>query len=171
MATHEIPILGFSTLPDSSGNVFFQDIETLVATAAANLAMLGFAMPDPGAADEGLFGKLNIPQNYVGTPVLVIRGILNGTPANTLAFGLQQTGGIASSETVDVAFETEDLASNAVWTGFVDEDLYEETITITPGSDYVAGDEVFFKFFRDGSVDDATFEFVLTGLFLRYNDS
>lgn len=170
MATHDIPILGFATLPDSSGNVFFQALETALVTTAANLLNLGFVMPDPGAADEGLFGKFNIPQNFVASPRLVIRGVLNGTPANTLAFGLQQTGGIAPSETVDVAYETEDTANNAVWTGFVDEDLYEEIITITPASAYVAGDEVFYFFYRDGSVDDATFQFVLTGLFLRYND-
>lgn len=174
MATHTDPILGFATLPDTSGNVFFEELETAVATAAANLHMLGFTMPDPGAADEGLYGKFRIPDGYVGTPVLVITGILNGTISAglTLAFGLQQTGGIADNETADVAFETEDTASaDPQSSSHADEDMYEETITITPGSAYVAGDEVFFFFYRDGSVDDATFEFNLTGLYFRWNDA
>jgi len=170
MATHDIPILGFATLPDTTGNVFFEKLETAVATAAANLDMLGFTMPDPGAADEGLSGKFNIPQNYSGTPVLVIRGILNGTPDNTLGFGFNFTLGRADSETADIAYET-DLANNATWTGYADEEMYEETITITPSAAFAAGDEVFFFFYRDGSVDDATFEFNLTGLFFRYNDA
>ena len=174
MATHDVPILGFSTVPDTSGNVFFEPLETAVATAAANLSMLGFTMPDPGAADEGLYGGFNIPQNYVGTPVLVIRGILNGTISAglTLAFGFQQTGGIADNETADVAFETEDTASaDPQSSSHADEDMYEETIAITPGSAYSPGDEVFFFFYRDGSADDATFEFNLTRLLLRYSDA
>ena len=169
MATHDLPILGASTLPDTSGAVFFEPIEIAVATTAANLNMLAITMPDPGAADEGFSGAFTIPQNFVDTPVLVIRGILNGTPANTLGFGFNFTIGIADKETADIAYET-DLDNNATWTGYADEEMYTETITITPSAAFVAGDQVFYFFYRDGSVDDATFEFNLTGLFFRYND-
>ena len=170
MATHDIPILGPFTVPDSSGTCFLQPIEVGVATVAANLDMLAFTMNFPTGSDLGLFGKFNIPQNYSGTPVLVIRGVIEGA-ANTLAFGVECVGGVADKETVDAAFEAEDLASNATWTGYADEEMYLETITMTPAAAYVAGDEVFFHFFRDDSVDDTTFDFHLTGLFFRYNDA
>ncbi len=174
MATHDIPILGFATLPDTVGNMFFQELEIAVATAAANLHMLGFTMVDPGGTDQGLYGKFNIPQNYSGTPKIVIRGILDGTISAglTLGFGFQQTGGIADNETADVAFQAADTASaDPQSSSHADEDMYEETIDLTPTLAYAAGDEVFFFFYRDQTLDDATFDFHLTGLFFRYNDS
>lgn len=169
MATHDLPILGASTVPDTSGDVFFEPIEIAIATTAANLSMLGVTMQFPTGSDIGLYGKFTIPQNYVGTPVLVIRGILDGN-SGTVAFGLQQTGGIADNETSDVVFESEDIASFDSST-YSDEDVFEETITITPGSAYVAGDEVHFFFYRDDSVDTTAIELSLTGLFFRYQDA
>lgn len=168
MATRTIPILTFATLPDTTGNAFFQELEVAIATTAANLHMLGFTMPDPGAADEGLYSSFPVPGEYVDTPKIVIRGILNGAPANTLAFGFQSTGGIAHSETADKAFGSQDGASNATWTGLVEEDLYEEVIDLT--DTFSANEEVFYFFYRDGDVDDATFEFNLTRLLFRFND-
>ena len=170
MATHDLPILGAMTVPDNSGTCYFQPLETAVATTAANLLNLVLTMEFPTGSDLGVYGKFNIPQNYVDTPLLVIRGVIEGT-ANTLAFGIECVGGVADSETVDAAFETEDLANNATWTGYADEEMYEETIAMTPAAAYVPGDEVFYHFFRDDSVDDTTFDFHVTGLFFRYNDA
>lgn len=171
MANHDLPIIG-SVRPDSSGKVFESLLEAQMSLGTATLGttpciVMGF----PTGADVGVYGKISIPQNYVGTPVLVIRGFIDGTPANTLGFGLQQTGGIADSEAGDIAYEAEDTASNGTWTGYADEDMYEETITITPTNAYAAGDEVFFFFYRDDSVDSQTIDFLLTGLFFRYSDT
>ena len=169
MATHEISILGAMTAPDSSGDVFFEPLEVAMTLGTAAFGtLLGLTMLAPTGSDIGFYGKFNIPQNYVGTPVLVIRGAL-GEAANTLAFGFQQIGR-DDSEAIDTALEAEDLANNATWTGYAAEDVYEETITITPAAAYVAGDEVFFFFFRDDSVDDQTGEFHLTDLAFRYSD-
>ena len=170
MATHEIPILGAMTAPDSSGDVFFEPLETAMTLATAAFGtLLGCTMLAPTGSDIGLYGKFNIPQNYSGTPVVVIRGAISEA-ANTLAFGFQQLGR-DDSEAIDIALEAEDLANNATWTGYAAEDIYEETIAITPAAAYVAGDEVFFFFFRDDNVDTQTGEFHLTGLFLRYADA
>ena len=169
MATHEIPILGANTAPDSSGLVYFQPAEVAMTLGTATFGSLQVCtMSAPAGADIGLNGKFTIPQNYVGTPVLVIRGVI-AEAANALAFGLQQVP-LADSETIDVAFEAEDVASNSTWTGYAAEDMYEETITITPSA-YAAGDEVFFFFYRDDSVDTQTGAFHLTGLFFRYADA
>ncbi|MEE9586114.1 MAG: hypothetical protein V3W09_04360 [Nitrososphaerales archaeon] len=170
MATHEIPILGAMTAPDSSGDIFFEPLETAMTLGTATFgSLLGLTMLAPTGSDIGIYGKFNIPQNYVGTPVLVIRGAI-AQAASVLAFGLQQIGR-DDSEAIDTAFEAEDTASNSDWTGYAAEDIYEETITITPAAAYVAGDEVFFFFYRDDSADTQTGEFHLTGLFLRYNDA
>jgi len=171
MATHDIPILGAMTAPDASGDVFFEPLETAMTLGTAVFGnLLCATMEFPTGADIGIYGKFNIPQNYSGTPVLVIRGVLGGTPASILAFGVQQLSR-ADSEAVDTVLEAQDLANNSTWTGYAIEDMYEETITLTPAAAYVAGDEVLFFFFRDDSVDTTTFDFHLTGLFFRYNDA
>ena len=128
-----------------------------------------YVMPFPVTGDIGGEFFFTIPENYNMSAALVIQGVLDGTPANTLAFGLQQLA-VADSESVDVAYEAEDLASNAVWTGFANEDMYTEIITMTPASAYEPGDTVFVKFFRDDSVDDTTFNFLLTDLLFQYDD-
>ena len=120
----------------------------------------------PTGVDIGVYGKFNIPQNFVDTPILVIRGVV-AEGANILAFGLQQVP-VADNETIDVAFEAEDINSETIT--HTAEDMYEQTITITPSA-YNSGEEVFFFFFRDDSVDTQTGEFHLTGLFFRYNDA
>ena len=159
------------TTPDASGDIFFQPLESAeTLTTGAFGTLLCCTMLAPTGADIGVYGKFNIPQNYSGTPVLVIRGML-GEAANTLAFGFNFIQR-AHSETMEIAFET-DLINNATWTGLAAEEMYEETITITPATAFVAGDEVFFFFYRDDSVDLQTTAtgFHLTGLFFRYSDA
>jgi hypothetical protein len=157
--------------PEDSGFVFPSslEVELTLGTAAFGTTPAWVMMAPAGGGDVGFYGKFTIPQDYVDTPVLVIRGILEGV-SNTIGFGLQQTGGIADNEAVDIAYEAEDLASVAA-SGWSAEDMFEETITITPSAAYVAGDEVFFFFYREDGADDQTTEFYLTGLFFRYNDA
>jgi len=158
------------TSPDASGDVFMEPAESAMTLGTATLGTtLVFTMLAPTGSDIGIYGMFTIPQNYVDTPVLVIRGVI-AQAASTLAFGFQQYSR-AHSEILDAAYETQDLASNATWTGLVAEDVYEETITITPAAAYVAGDVVPFFFYRDDSVDTQTGEFHLIDLFFRYNDA
>lgn len=127
-------------------------------------------MPYPTGSDLGIELNFVIPPNYASAPVLTIRGLLDGTPANVLAFSALQIGR-ADSEASDTAYEAEDTASNSTWTGYADEDVYVETITLTPASAYVAGDIVFLRFTRDDSVDTTTFDFLLLDLAFTYTAS
>lgn len=132
-------------------------------------------MAFPSGTDTGVGVAFQVPQVYVGSPVLVIRGVLDLTPGtNTLAFGAQQLSR-ADNEAVDTAYETEDVASytfNSGADGYADEDEYEETITLTPASAYVAGDTIYLFVYRDDSVDDfSAGNFLLTGLFFQYADA
>jgi len=127
-------------------------------------------LPFPTGADLGISGAFNIPQNYASTPVLVARMVIDGTPANVLGIGAQQLS-VDDSESVDVAYEAEDVASNSTWTGYADEDIVEMTITLTPAAAYVAGDTVLFRFYRDDSVDTQTINVLLMDLLLRYTET
>jgi len=131
---------------------------------------LAIVMPFPTGADLGFELAFPIPQGYVSTPTIVFRGIIDGTPASILAFGAQQLG-VDDSESIDQAYEAEDLHSNSTWTGYADEDMYEGTITLTPAAVYVAGDMVFLKFYRDDSVDTSTWNFLLVDLLFRYTEA
>lgn len=169
MATQEKHLLGASLGLDASGDIFpsILDVEmTLTNAKLQNCIVMEF----PTGSDIGFELSFVVPPDYVGSPVLVIRGVLNGTPASVLAFGAQQVS-VDDSETVDVAYETEDLASNSTWTGYAAEEMYEETITLTPASAYVAGDTVYLSFYRDDSVDTTTFDFLLTDLAFQYSDA
>ena len=170
MATHDIPILGAMTAPDSSGDVFFEPLEQALTLGTAVLdTLLGLTMLAPTGADIGVYGKFNIPQNYAGTPVLVIRGVI-AQAASKIAFGLAQVGH-ADSDDIDIVLEAADLGENDVWTGYAANDMFELTIALTPAASYTVGDEVLFFLFRDDSVDTQTGEFHLTGLFFRYSDT
>lgn len=168
MSTFQMSIIG-NFMPDASGDVYpsILDVELSLTNAKR---ILCYAMAYPTGSDVGGELIFTVPQNYAGSPVLVIRGILDGTPANVLAFGAQQLSR-DDSESADAAYETEDTASNSTWTGYADEDHYEETITLTPASAYEAGDEVHLSVYRDDSADTTTFNFLLTDLLFQYSDT
>ncbi len=167
MATLEKPIpLGN---PDTSGDIYPSTLDTELAMANAKLQPC-MVMEFPTGSDIGLETSVVVPQNYVGTSLLVIRGVIDGAPANVLAFGCLQLSR-DDSESADAAYEAEDLANNNAWGGYADEDFYEETITLTPAAAYVAGDTILINLFRDDSVDTTAWNFLLTSLALRYDDA
>lgn len=171
MATKRIPILGASTVPDSSGDCFPDAVVNQLSLASAPGNEMCFVMVDPnGGGDHGLYGKFSVPQDYSGSPVLVIRGILDGAPTTTaIAFGFQGKP-LADDEAYDAALATQDIAS-ASSVSQSDEDVYEETITLTNLGTLAAADDVDFFFFIDDSVHTFTGNFLLTGLFFQYADS
>lgn len=127
-------------------------------------------LPFPTGADLGFEVLFTVPSNYSSTPVLVFRGIIDGTPANTFGIGAQLLQ-VDVSETIDAAYEAEDTASNATWTGYADEEEYELAITLTPSAALVAGRTVYIKAYRDDSVDTQTIDFLLTNLLFRYTEA
>ena len=165
--TVEIPVLG-SDLQFEDG-VYPSKLSSELTLTNAK-AQMCIVMPYPTGADLGISFSFVIPQNYDSAPVLVLRGILNGTPANVMAFGVTQLGR-DDSEAVDTAYEAQDLASNSTWTGYANEDQYEETITLTPASAYQPGDVVYCRLYRDDSVDTTTFDFLLQHVAFQYTEA
>jgi len=170
MATHDMSILTANVVPDATGKTFFEPISVATALGTGTMKELVITMQAPAAvADTGFYGAFTVPSNYSGTPVLIIRGVL-GEAANTLGFGISSIQ-TAHSETIEVVMDTEDADSNATWTGLAAEEMYEETIALTPAAAYVAGDVIHFYFYREDGADDQTGEFWLTDLLFRYNDA
>lgn len=127
-------------------------------------------MPAPSGSDIGAETVFEVPATYVGTPKLVLRGIIDGTPANVFGIGAQLLERTLS-DSIDTAYEAEDTASNSTWTGYADEDEYELSITLTPASAFTALRQVYIRYYRDDSVDTQTINFLLTGLYFEFNDA
>ena len=169
MATHRLPLDILSG--NLSSGVFRTLVKTQLSLASAPGNEICVVMSDPaGGGDAGVYGSFSVPKNYVGSPVLVIRGILDGAPTNALPFGAQMKP-LANSEAYDAALGTEDTASNSTWTGYADEDVYEETITLSNVT-LAVDDDVDFFFYWDDSVGSPwSGNFLLTRLALQYSDS
>lgn len=129
-----------------------------------------YVYPAPTGSDIGMSGNFKIPSNYASTPVLVIRGIIDGTPANVLGWAATFLE-LNTSETVDAAYEAEDAASNSDWTGYADEEEFELTIALTPASAFTPGRTLYIRDYRDDSVDSQTINFLVTYKGFRYTES
>lgn len=153
--------------PDSG--VYFSKLNSELTLTNAKQQFC-WVLPAPTGSDLGGEVQFTVPQNYSSTPALVLTGFIDGTPANTLGIGAQLLQ-VATSSTVDAAYEAEDTASNATWTGYADEEFYSLSITLTPSSAFTPGNTVLIKFYRDDSVDTQTINFLMTDLLFSYTQS
>lgn len=160
-------ILGSSLMPDVGVYISRLDSELTLTNAKKQACLV---MPYPNGADIGFEVSFIVPENYASSPVIRIQGVIDGTPANTFGVGIQLLER-ALSDAVDTAYEAEDTANNATWTGYADEDEYYIDVTLTPSAAFTAGKEVYLKIYRDDSVDTTTWNFLLTHLMFRYTPS
>ena len=174
MATHRLSILGPTTQPDATGLTFMGNIFVEVATIHGSGLVNNMVMTmKDSAADTGFYGTFQVPQNYVGTPVIHVTGVLDGTIGTTIISFQIDYLPVADNETVDAGwgqqliFNTADLDSGTAYTT-------EDLLTLTSGamtSTLVVGDEVFYYFKRDVTADTFVGDFHLTGLYFQYSDA
>src|SRR5262245_59870958 len=105
------------------------------ATAPSVGTQTCWVMAD-GGADEGVYVRFSLPKNFVGSPTLVIKGILDGAPGagDDLGFGFRKRA-VANNEAADGTFDAEQTVQNtdigSTGTNHANEDLYEASITLT----------------------------------------
>jgi hypothetical protein len=165
--TVRFDILNTTTMFDDGVYPSILDEEMTLTNAKEQACIV---MAYPTGTDIGVHLAFEIPQNYSSAPAIILRGVIDGSPANTLGVAAQQLSR-ADSEAVDTAYETEDTASNGTWTGYADEDEYEISITLTPAAAYVAGDTVYLWVYRDDNVDTTTWNFLVTRVIFSYTES
>jgi hypothetical protein len=172
MATHQIPILG-GERPDAGVPLDLVANQITEATSPSVGDVLAYVFAD-GGADEGVWGRFTVPKNYVGTPVLVVKAILDGTPAAAAVLGIgMRKRAVANNEAADGTFDAEQTGSSTIGSngsGHADEDEVEQTITLT-GGDYAVDDTVYFYAFIDASVNDYTGNVLVTSIEFRYADA
>ena len=146
MATHRIPILGWGTVPDSSGNVFFEPYNIKSTNDVWDRLVCIF---NDTATRIGLAGGFTIPKNYVGSAKLIIVWTAIATSGDVeWDFDYRAVGG-DDIESLDQAGTQESVNLNDTTPSAVNERM-ECAITLT-ASNFAADDEVEFELFRDGT--------------------
>ena len=156
MATHQLPILGPSTLPDTSGNVYAEPA-AIVLQANDRYSQLVFVFVDT-ATRILLGGAFIVPQNYVGTPKVGLIWATTATSGNAdWEFDYKA---IADGESADPSSDDESVG--AVVAAPDTARLTKVTEIALTGGNFAAGDLVQFSIARDGSESDT----IAAGLFL-----
>lgn len=170
MATHRIPILGWATKPDASGDVFFEPATVKATNDFFQELVLVFN--DSGADDE-IFGRFTVPQNYVDTANLVIIWTSTATSGDVeWGFAYRAVGG-NDTESLDQSSAQESLLSgnNDTAPSATDERM-EYSIALTDGN-FAAGDTVQYIFSREGADAGDTMAAAarVFALYFEYNDA
>lgn len=127
-----------------------------------------------GGSDEGVYVRVSIPKNYVGSPKLVVKGVLDGAPgaSNTLGWGFRKRA-VANNEAADGTFDAEQTVSATIGSNgsaHSDEDLIEQSITLTAG-DYAVDDSVFGYLYIDASGTSYAGNVLLLSVEFEYADA
>lgn len=168
MATHRIPILGFATVPDSSGNVWPETLD--VAATNDVWKHLVFRFKDTSTR-VGLAGSFNVPKNYVGTAKLILVWSSTATSGNVVWDCDYRAITGNDAESFDQTSNQESVAGTDAAPGAAWRRL-ELAIDLTSGN-LAADDTVQFELFRDGAngSDTMAADAFLFGAFFQYADA
>jgi predicted carbohydrate-binding protein with CBM5 and CBM33 domain len=146
MATHEISLLGPQTVPDSTGNVYQQPYPILATNDVWGNLIFVFA--DAGTTNY-LYGVITIPQNYVGTAVIVFIWTATATSGNVLwGFDYRVVGG-DDTTSLDQATAVESVTVQDVAPTATDRRL-RVTVALT-SANLAAGSTLEFRISRNPS--------------------
>lgn len=169
MATVRIPILNFGSVPDASGDVFFQILSGVTsAPTSSTIDPIVLSFIESGNKD-GVRGSFEVPNNYVDTAQFVIIWSSNVT-TNSVQWDLSYLVRAGDdSESFDVAAESttdtvSDVAPSAAW------ERLEATIVVTD-VDFTKNDTVQFELFRDGATESIVGDVHVFALMFEYNDA
>jgi len=166
MATFRIPIMGFGTKPDTSGDVFFEP-ESVKYSNALNDVLLGVF--NDTATRIGLALKFKVPVNYVDNPKLIITWSSTATSGD-VEWDYDYTS-IAIGETLDPAAAQRSINQNDTAPG---SSLFmlEAELAMT-NTDLAAKDLCKGVLFRDGTDagDTMTASAIIETIEFEYTDA
>lgn len=175
MATHRISLLGPNTAPDSSGNIW-QDLYSRLATNDVwpfGVFNFGGTISNNTAPTTriGLYGTVEVPQNYVGTAAIIAVWTATITTGDVaLDFDYRAVGG-NDSESLDQAGTQESVSATDTAPGAANRRM--ETSLALTSANLAAGDTLEWGFFRDGTdaADTMAGTLILVDLLLSYADA
>lgn len=166
--THQRPMLGHNTMPNSSGNVFF---EPYPIKATNDFWRHGHWIFNDTSIDDKLYGMFTVPHNYVGTAQLVILWTTTAISGNAnFEFAYRDVAG-NDAESLDQATAEETVTSGAIAApGAANRRM--ETVVNLVSANFAPGSSVPFYFARKGtSLDTIAAALALASLEFRYSDA
>lgn len=146
MATHMVPILGFGTVPDTSGSVFFEPYDVKASNDVWDRLVAIF---NDTATRLGLHGGFVVPKNYVSNAKIIVVWTATATSGDVeWDFDYRAVGG-NDTESLDQSGTQESVNNNDTAPGAAHRRL-ECELALTSGN-LAADDEVTFTLFRDGT--------------------
>jgi len=168
VATHRVPLLGSTTLPDSSGSVIWTPWDVIGSNDVWKYAVWNFK---DTATDIGLYSTVYLPANYVGSAKVGYIWTASPTSGNVLwGFEYRAIGG-DNSESLDQSGTQEDVTVQDAAPGAAFRRL-EVTVNLTSGN-LAAGDLIQCRIYRDGTsiADDLAGDAYLHFAYLEYSDT
>lgn len=168
MATQRISILNHSTVPDGGGDVFFEPYDVKATNDVWKFLVL---ILNDTATRDGLRGRFEIPQNYVGSakiiPVWTSTAITGDVEFD---FDYRAVGG-NDVESLDQTGTQESVNVNDTAPSAIHERM-EASLTLT-SANLAAGDTVEYEFFRDGTDagDTISAAVIVVDVLFEYSDA
>lgn len=169
MATQQISMLA-NVNPDATGRCWMEPYD-VVATNDVWKGLV-FRFKDPGATEaHGLYGWLSVPQNYVGTAVVIPVWTSTATTGNCYWRITYRAISGDNTESMDQTSNQEQVRQVDVAPGAANRRL-TPSITLT-SANFAAGDTVEFLFERQSNSSDDTMaaDAVLFDLLFQYADT
>lgn len=174
MATHRIPILGFATRPDDTGEAFFEPADLNFGSndlARQFVLCLGSATAAEPTVKHGVYGAFRVPKNYVSSPKIIIEWSATLT-ANEVVFDFDYNAVAGNdTESLDPAAWQESVTVTDTAPGTARRKMVAE-VSLT-AANLVADDIVEFFFGRDGAdaADDIVGRAYVFELTFEYTDA
>lgn len=169
MATHRVSILGWGTIPDASGNVFFEEYGVKATNDVWRALVCVF---NDTATRLGLRGRFTVPKNYVGSPNIIVEWTSTVTTNRVRwEFDYRAVGG-SDTESMDQAGTQQSVG---VTTASGSPSAVNEKMTATmalTAANLAVDDQVEFELFRDGTdaTDDKVGAAILFEALFEYAD-
>lgn len=146
MATQRRPILGFGTVPDSSGDVFLEPYTIKATNDVWGRLVVIF---NDTATRIGLRGGFTVPKDYVGSAKIIVVWTATATTGDVeWDFDYRAVGG-NDAESLDQTGTQESVNQNDTAPSAIHERM-EIALALT-SANLAADDEVEFELFRDGT--------------------
>lgn len=168
MATHRLPILGASSKPDSSGDVFFEPYSVKATNDQWDPLVLVF---NDTSNRDVIHGTFQVPQNYSSAANLIVVWTSTATSGDVeWDFDYRAVGG-NDTESLDQTGTQESVNTNDTAPSATDERM-EISIALTDAN-FAAGDTVEFLLARDGADagDTMSAAAIVFGAYFEYSDA
>ena len=168
MATHQIPITGFGLVPDSGDGAYIAPLTAGMAND--QFQTLAIFLPNSGNRDM-IHGSFVVPENYVGTPALVVLWAPSSTNTGGVVFEFDYISRQAG-ESIDPSASWDQQATGTDTPPGTIGQLAEHA-SFSLGSNFAAGDTVLFQFGRDSGDGSDSFAGIamVVGLLFSYADA